>query len=83
MSRYAVEANKQMLPDVWYGRRSLSHGGFIIFWFDVAFPLLAFGWVDVGSAMVTQRCGETMRLLVTKKKKEYHGIASGAYLLAK
>jgi hypothetical protein len=60
MSRHAVEANKQMLSNVWYRRCSLRRSGFVVVCFGAAFPLPAFGRVDMGSTVVTQWCDETV-----------------------
>jgi hypothetical protein len=53
MARYAIEADEQMLPNIWHRRRSLGHRGIIITGIRVASSLLPSGWMDVVSAMVT------------------------------
>lgn len=51
MARYAVDADEDVFAYLW-GRRRWSIGLCGVILFALSFPLFAFGWVDVGFAVV-------------------------------
>jgi hypothetical protein len=52
MSRYAVEADEQVLAYHWWRRCSLGQGRVILGCFGVSFPLFAPGGMDIVPSVV-------------------------------